>query len=93
VSKAGARINDLRAAFNNAVDRAKLPEGFRRHDLRHLRVTTWLAGGASPVLVKEAVGHADLATTMRYTHLVREDLRALVQTTPPAPARGAEADG
>jgi site-specific recombinase XerD len=30
------------------------------------------------VHVKEAVGHADLATTMKYTHLVREHLRALV---------------
>jgi integrase len=90
--KAGERINDLRAAFNHAADRAKLPDGFRRHDLRHLRVTTWLAGGASPVLVKEAVGHADLATTMRYTHLVRDDLRALV-TPAAAPATNAKAEG
>lgn len=30
------------------------------------------------VKVKEAVGHADLRTTMGYTHLVREHLRSLV---------------
>lgn len=30
--------------------------------------------------VKEAVGHADLRTTMAYTHLAREHLRSLVET-------------
>jgi integrase len=30
------------------------------------------------VLVKEALGHADLRTTMGYTHLAKEHLRALV---------------
>ncbi len=32
-----------------------------------LRVTTWLAEGKNPVHVKEALGHADLATTMGCT--------------------------
>ena len=35
--KAGERIKDMRTAFDAAVKRAKLPEGFRRHDLRHER--------------------------------------------------------
>ena len=34
--------------------------------------------GKNPVHVKEAVGHADLRMTMAYTHLVRENLRGLV---------------
>ena len=55
---------------------AKLPEGIRGHDLRHRRVTTWLADGKEVVLVKEAVGHADLRTTMGYTHLARDPLRS-----------------
>jgi hypothetical protein len=41
-------------------------------------VTTWLAEGKNPVNVKEAVGHHALATTMGYTHLAREHLKALV---------------
>lgn len=52
------------------------------HDLRHRRVTKWLAEEKSPVLVQEAVGHADITTTMRYSHLAREHLRALVRETP-----------
>jgi len=59
-----------------------LPPEFVQHDLRHRRVTTWLADEKSAVLVKEAVGHADLRTTMAYTHLAREHLRGLVDEPP-----------
>lgn len=51
----------------------------RQHDLSHRRVSTWLARGASPVLVQKAMGHADLATTMGYTHLLDDDFLALVE--------------
>ena len=56
------------------MSRAKLPSDLHQHDLRHRRVTTWLAAGGDAVKVKEAMGHADLRTTMDYTHLVRENL-------------------
>lgn len=69
----------MHQAFDSAATRAKVPEGFRRHDLRHRRVTTWLAEGRDVVLVKEAVGYSDLRTAMGYTHLVKEHLRALVE--------------
>lgn len=75
---AGARIRDIRASFASAIRRAKLPDGFRPHDLRHRRVTTWLAAGKDVTHVKEAMGHASLQTTMGYTHLAREHLRSLV---------------
>ncbi len=76
--KHGKRIKSLRTSFETARGSAKLPEGFVAHDLRHRRVTTWLAEGGDVVKVKEAVGHADLRTTMAYTHLAREHLRSLV---------------
>ncbi len=77
--KAGVRIRPLYDAFKTATKRAKLPADFVQHDLRHRRVTVWLAEGKNPVHVKEAVGHAHLRTTMAYTHLVREHLRGLVE--------------
>ena len=77
--RAGERIKSLYHGFKAAAKRAKLSPALRQHDLRHRRVTTWLAAGASPVLVKEAMGHADLRTTMSYTHMAREHLRALVE--------------
>jgi integrase/recombinase XerD len=77
-AKAGARVTKFRTGFAAAAARAGLPASLHQHDLRHRRVTTWLAGGASPMLVKEAMGHSDVRVTQGYTHLVREHLRALV---------------
>ncbi|HET9982619.1 MAG TPA: tyrosine-type recombinase/integrase [Longimicrobiales bacterium] len=93
-AKAGERVRSFRRGFQAAAARAKLPPEMHQHDLRHRRVTTWLAAGANPVHVKEAVGHADLRTTMGYTHLAREHLRALVDgvgtEAPPATLSAAD---
>jgi len=83
-ANAGERIGSLRRSFMAACERAEIPKEFHAHDLRHRRVTTWLAEGKSAVLVKEAVGHSDLKTTMGYTHLAKEHLRALVDEEPEA---------
>lgn len=77
-AQAGDRIASLRNSFRSAAKRAGLSKELHQHDLRHRRVTTWLAQGASPVHVKEAMGHSDLRTTMSYTHLSREHLKKLV---------------
>jgi integrase len=83
---AGERVKTFRTAFDTAAKVAGIPDAFHRHDLRHRRVTTWLAGGANPVHVREAMGHSDLRTTMGHTHLSKEHLRSLVtpSATPPA---------
>jgi integrase/recombinase XerD len=86
-AKIGTRIRSLRTAFIAASKRADLPTEFHQHDLRHRRVTTWIAEGRDVALVREAVGHADLRTTMGYTHLVRENLVALVDDTCRRPQR------
>jgi integrase len=75
---AGERLNSLYRSFKRAAERAGLPGDLNQHDLRHRRVTTWLAQGKSPVLVQKAMGHADLATTMGYSHLLGDDVLALV---------------
>jgi len=75
---AGERIRSLRSSFKAAACRASAPADLHQHDLRHRRVTKWLAEGRNPVLVREAVGHSDLRTTMAYSHLVREHLSSLV---------------
>lgn len=76
--RAGDRVKDFRTSWDAAVERARVPEGFRRHDLRHRRVTNWLGDGKSAALVQEAMGHSDLRTTMGYKHLEKKHLRALV---------------
>ena len=86
----GDRIRSLRTAVRAAAQRANLPAGWHLHDLRHRRVTTWLAEGRDVVKVKEAVGHSDLKTTMGYTHLAREHLRTLVEERPAVGIANAE---
>lgn len=81
--KAGDRIQSLRDGVRAAARRAKISDAWHLHDLRHRRVTTWLAEGKNPVHVKEALGHSDLRTTMGYTHLSREHLRGLVEQSAP----------
>jgi integrase len=76
-ARPGDRLDSLYAAFKRAGKAAGFPE-LRPHDLRHCFVTRKLAEGVPAQLVMRYVGHADLATTLRYTHLVPEHLRAVV---------------
>ena len=73
----GQRIERVYRGFKSAAKRIGLP-GLRPHDLRHGMVTRKLAEGVPVQLVSKYVGHADLATTMGYTHLVPEHLRSVV---------------
>jgi integrase len=74
----GDRLDGVLHQFKRAAQRAGLPD-VTPHGLRHSFITRKLAEGVPVQLVQHYVGHRTITMTMRYTHLVPEHLRAVVE--------------
>jgi integrase len=67
-------IHDLRKPFLKVCEAANI-DGMRPHDLRHTAASWSIMGGSSLFEVKNMLGHQDISTTQRYTHLAEEQLQ------------------
>ena len=57
--------------FKPLLERAKLPETVRFHDLRHTCATLLLTRNVNPKIVSEMLGHSTIAITLdTYSHVL-----------------------
>ena len=75
-----------RSAWDAAREAAHCKESVREHDLRHYYGTTLARGGASAVQIMEALGHADVRTSMGYVETVKGAGASIANLIPALPA-------
>jgi len=74
----GVRLASVKKSWAAVLDAAGI-ENFRFHDLRHSFASRLVSRGVDLNTVRELLGHASLAMTIRYSHLAPELKRAAVE--------------
>ena len=67
-------LNDFRRPWKRILKAAEIND-FRFHDLRHSAAAFLIKQAVPMAVVQKTLGHADLATTMKYINLVGDDVR------------------
>lgn len=67
----------LQKAVKQAARKAGIDKRVTCHTLRHSFATTMLENGTNIRVLQELMGHADVKTTERYTHVMDKDISRL----------------
>jgi integrase len=74
--KTGEPYLQIAKGFSSAKKWAGITKPFRFHDLRHHFATKILRLTGNLALVQRLLGHSRIETTMKYAHVLQEDLNA-----------------
>jgi integrase len=75
---AAKHLTTIKHGWQTARDTADLP-GLRIHDLRHSAASFMVNSGVDLFAVGKVLGHANVASTARYSHLANDTLLAAVE--------------
>ncbi len=78
VGSAAGHVVDIKKPWKTICKEAGI-EGLRVHDLRHSFASQLASGGASLPQIGALLGHTNVATTARYSHLFDDPQRVLVE--------------
>ncbi len=86
LDKAGDRrlfLSSL-SAFRKAIAKTgiQLPKGQMSHVLRHTFASHFVMQGGNIIVLKDILGHSEITTTMRYSHLAPSHLEDAVKLNP-----------
>ncbi len=66
--------------FKKFVRLAKVPERIKFHSLRHTCASWLTMKGVSPAIIQQVLGHADISTTMMYSHLAPDVMKRAMES-------------
>lgn len=84
-------VNGLKTQWRRAKRDAKVPD-FRFHDTRHTAATRLVRATGNLKLAQKLLGHTELATTSRYSHVTEADLRAGLEAANPTKSPAQDSD-
>ena len=67
-------IRSAQSIFNNAKEKVQIHKKVSIHSLRHTFATHLLEGGTDIRYIQTLLGHSNLRTTERYTHVARRNI-------------------